>query len=80
MIITEKSFILIEEPTGTFVVNTRLEQLLSRVAAGESLAENLLNTLDAVPYVKDEQKQINWKQCWPIIDGRPMYALSGLDY
>ena len=80
MIITEKSFILIEEPTGTFVVNTRLEQLLRKemrpilwfrkglscVVPVEVLM-NLLNTLDAVPYVKDEQKQINWKQCWPII-------------
>lgn len=94
MTITEKSFILVEKPTGTIIVDNELEQLLRKemrpilwFRKGLSCVvpvEILINALDYMDIklgsTHKSSVTINWKQCWPITDGRPMTVLAGLDY
>ncbi len=96
MTITEKSFILVREPTGTITADDLLEALLrsqlrpilwfrkglSCVVPIEVL-ENLLDQIDM--YVSGGRKgkcelKIDWKQCWPLTDSRAITVLSGLEY
>jgi len=96
MTITEKSFILVEELTGTLIVDDQLEKLLreemrpilwfrkglSCIVPVEVL-KNLLVQRDihmTNDYEKKPELKIDWKQTWPAVDCRPLYALSGLEY
>lgn len=95
MTITEKSFILIEEPTGRFTLNGYLEELLRKemqpvlwFRKGLSCVvpvEVLQNALEFIDMCKifpsiRHTIQINWKQAWPLTDSRAVAVLSGLDY
>ena len=47
------------------------------------MLQNVLELLDI--HTNDEQRiaytrKIDWKQAWPITDGRPTAVLAGLDY
>jgi len=100
MTITEKSFILVEELTGTLIVDDQLEKLLreemrpvlwfrkglSCVVPVEILKNLLIQrNIHMLKYITDGYKKkpelkIDWKQAWPAVDCRPLYALSGLEY
>ena len=95
MTITEKSFILVEEPCSQFIVGSDLEQLLREemrpilwFRKGLSCVvpvEVLKNVLETFDFNKKrnfgrDTIQINWKQCWPLTDSRAVAVLSGLEY
>ncbi len=93
MIVTKKSFILVEEPGSTFIVNSYLKRLLRKkmqpilwhrngifCVVPVAILENVLESLDMMNGLKVLNLTIDWKQCWPITDPRPICTLSGLDY
>lgn len=94
MIITEKSFILVQEDTNIFVVDDRLEELLREEMrpilwfrmgmACVVPTEVLKNTLETIDLNKHgfgmTTIQIDWKQTFPFPDGRAATILAGLDY
>lgn len=95
MTITEKSFILVQENACQFVMGTGLEMSL-REEMRPILwhrtgmfcvvpVEVLKNALDSISMyrklrVPQPRIAVDWKQCWPITDGRPITVLAGLDY
>ena len=96
MIVTKKSFILVEEPGSTFIVNSYLERLLRKkmqpilwhrngmfCVVPVAILENVLGHIDMYAKLFKQtgySVTIDWKQTWPITDPRPICTLSGLDY
>jgi len=75
MTITERSFILVQESSDTIIVEDKLEDLLIKeihpivwfrdglfCIVPAAILQNMLDMFNTVPFIKDEQRKINWGQ------------------
>lgn len=93
MTVTEKSFILVQGNTGTFLIDGDLEDSLRRkmqpvlwFRAGlfcvvpVEVLQNVLESIDTIRFMEDKHRTIDWKQAFPFPDGRAATILAGFKY